>query len=60
MQKVTTNVGVVGQAYLSPCSKQQSLSVMGVVRFTIHYCFMDGVAEGTILRGRERETDREN
>lgn len=62
MQKMTTNVGVVSQACTSLCSKQQILSLMilGVVKFTIHYCFVDGEAEGTILRGREREPDREN
>lgn len=60
MQKMTTNVGVVSQACISSYSKQQILSLMilGVVKFTIHYCFVDGEAEGTILRGRERARQR--
>lgn len=60
MQKMTTNVGVVSQAYISPCSRQRRLSLMilGVVKFTTHYCFTDGEAEGTILRGKEREREK--
>lgn len=51
MQKMTTNVGVVSQAYISPCSKQQRLSLMilGVGKFTTHYCFMDGECRGELF-----------
>lgn len=32
--------------------------ILGVVKFTTHYCFTDGEAEGTILRGKEREREK--